>query len=278
MALAAVSYFSHLPRLKSRTMIKPLLSAFVAAATLVVSLAAGAAWAQSALTSPHGKVERREPLFLRFPEMSDRYWVNTDTMAASHKSIAIPLPRQCAFLYVDTYSKGQMSESEVQEVALSTCNRRLAELGPTGENYSVACQCKVVVSNDVLMVPRNTMPEDAYGPTSIFYRDERGNVARLNGYARYGALVGRNRSVTFNVDNPRGEQVCDGTLTSGGGASGNFSLSCFGGKFAGNGSYQSKTGAPNDHIVGQGKTSGGQPVVLVIGLPSQLAAGTYGGL
>ena len=67
-------------------------------------------------------------------------------------------------------------------------------------------------------------------------------------------------------------------LALGGGNNGTFSLSCFGGKFSGNGGYQSKNGAPNDHIVGQGKTASGQPVVLVIGLPSQLAAGTYGGL
>lgn len=274
MEIVPRSYFRHVPTLKSPAMIKTILSAFIALATVVT----GTAWAQSALTSPYGKVERREPLFLRFPDMADRYWVNTDTMAASHKALAIPLPKQCAFVYADSYSKGQMSESEVQQLALSACNRRLADLGPTGENYSFPCQCKLVVSNDVMMVPRDQMPDEAYGPTSIFYRDNSGNVARLNGYARYGALAGRNRSVTMTVENSRGEQVCDGTLTSGGGNNGTFSLSCFGGKFSGNGGYQSKNGAPNDHIVGQGKTASGQPVVLVIGLPSQLAAGTYGGL
>ena len=50
------------------------------------------AWAQSR----YGKAERRDPIFLRFPEMAERYWVNTETMAASHKSVAVPLPRQCA--------------------------------------------------------------------------------------------------------------------------------------------------------------------------------------
>jgi hypothetical protein len=275
MALAAASYFGQVLRHNPVTMTRLLLAALFSLA----SLGAGVASAQqSALTSPHGKVERREPLFLRFPEMADRYWVNTDTMAATHKAVAMPLPKQCAFTYADAYSRGQMSEREVQETALSACNRRLADLGPTGENYSFNCQCQLIVSNETLMVPRNTLPDEAYGPTSIFYRDERGNVARLNGYARYGALIGRNRSVTVNVDNPRGETVCDGTLTNTGGNNGQFSLSCFGGKFSGSGNYQSKTGAPNDHIVGQGQTARGQPVVMVIGLPSQLAAGTYGGL
>ena len=88
-----------------------------------------------------------------------------------------------------------------------------------------------------------------------------GNVARLNGLARYGALIGRDRSVTFTVDNPRGERVCDGTFTNDGPANGRFSMSCFGGKFSSNGSYQSKTGSPNDHIIARGQTGQGQPVV-----------------
>ncbi len=255
------------------TMIRTFLLILISIATLGV-----AAHAQPAAQSPYGKAERRDPIFLRFNQMADRYWVNTDTMAASHKAVAVPLPRQCAFLYADAYSKGQMSESEVQETALSTCNRRLAELGPLGENYGVNCQCKVVVSDGVYVVPRETLPDDSYGPASIFYRDDRGNVARLNGVARYGALIGRDRSVTFSVENVRAEQVCDGTFTNEGPNSGKFSLSCFGGKFAGNGSYERKAGAPNDHIIARGQTARGLPVVLVIGLPAQLAAGTYGGI
>jgi len=245
---------------------------------IAFTLLSGAALAQSAATSPYGKANQRDPLFLRFADMAERFWVNTDTMAAAHKAVAVPMPRQCAFTYADAYSRGQMSEAEVQQMALSTCNQRLAQLGPIGENYTIACQCKLVISNDMLMVPRETLPDDAYGPTSIFYRDDRGNVARLNGYARYGALAGRNRSVTLTVDNPRGERVCEGTLTSSGGPNGVYSLSCFNGRFASNGNYQSKSGAPNDHIVGQGRTQRGQPVVMVIGLPSQLAAASYGGL
>ena len=115
MEIVLRSYFRHVHTLKSPAMIKTILSAFIALATVVT----GTAWGQSAATSPYGKVERREPLFLRFSDMADRYWVNTDTMAASHKAVAIPLPKQCAFVYADSYSKGQMSESEVQQLALS---------------------------------------------------------------------------------------------------------------------------------------------------------------
>lgn len=254
-------------------MIRTLLFVLLAATAL-----ASGAGAQPASQSSYGKAERRDPIFLRFNQMADRYWVNTETMTASHKVVAVPLPRQCAFLYADSYSKGQMSESEVQEVALSNCNRRLAELGPLGENYSVNCQCKVVISDGTYVVPRDTLPDDSYGPTSIFYRDGTGNVARLNGVTRYGALIGRDRSVTFSVENVRGEQVCDGTFTNEGPNNGKFSLSCFGGKFSGNGSYERKMGAPNDHIIARGQTSRGLPVVLVIGLPAQLAANTYGGI
>lgn len=244
----------------------------IAAATL-----ASAVWAESFAQS-QGRAERRDAIFLRFPEMAERYWVNTETNAASHKVVAIPMPRQCAFLYADSYSKGQMSEREVQQLALSSCNRKLAELGPLGENYNVDCRCQVVISNEQYVVPRNTLPTESYGPVSIFYRDATGNVARLNGLARYGALIGRDRSVRFSVDNPRGEQVCEGTFTNDSPGSGRFSMSCFSGKFSSNGSYQSKMGAPNDHIIARGNTGQGQPVVMVIGLPAQMAGGLYGGV
>jgi len=235
------------------------------------------AWAQAAAQSHFGKADRRDAIFLRFPQMSERYWVSTETMAASHKSVAVPMPRQCAFVYADAYTKGAMSEREVQETALSNCNHKLAELGPLGDNYGVNCQCKLVISDETYVVPRDSLPDKAYGPISIFYRDERGNVARLNGVAHYGALIGRDRSVTFAVENPRAEPVCDGTFTNDGPGAGRFSLSCFAGKFSGNGTYQNKIGAPNDHIVGRGQTGHGQPIVLVIGLPSQLALASYGG-
>jgi hypothetical protein len=251
---------------------------FLALVLLAAAALAPAAWTQSAAQSYQGKVERRDPIFLRFPEMAERYWVTTETSAASHKVVAVPMPRQCAFLYADSYTKGQMSESEVQQMALSSCNRKLSELGPLGENYNTDCRCQVVISNERYVVPRSALPDDSYGPVSIFYRDERGNVARVNGVARYGALIGRDRSVTFSVENPRGEQVCDGTFTNDAPASGKFSLSCFAGKFSSSGLYVSKTGAPNDHIIARGQTVRGQPVVMVIGLPAQLAVATYGGI
>ena len=236
------------------------------------------AWAQTAAQSPYGKVERRDPIFLRFPAMAERFWVNTETMTASHKAVAVPMPKQCAFVYADTYTRNQMSEREVQDMALSNCNAKLNQLGPLGENYPVNCQCKVVISDGTYLLPRETLPDQAYGPASIFYRDDRGNIARLNGVARYGALIGRDRSVTFSVDNPRGETVCEGTFTNEGPNTGRFSLSCFNGRFGGNGTYQSRVGNPNDHIVARGQTAHGQPVTMVIGLPSQLAASTYGSL
>jgi hypothetical protein len=107
--------------------------------------------------------------------------LNLAVAGTNLKVVAVPMPRQCAFLYADSYSKGQMSESEVQQVAVSNCNRKLTELGPLGENYNVNCRCQVVVSNEVYVVPRDTLPTDSYGPVSIFYRDNSGNVARLNG-------------------------------------------------------------------------------------------------
>ena len=245
---------------------------------LAAALTASGVWADSVAQS-QGKAERRDAIFLRFPEMAQRYWENSETNAASHKVVAVPMPKQCAFLYADSYSRGQMSESEVQQLAVSNCSRKLQELGPLGENYNVDCRCQVILSNEHYVVPRSSLPTtESYGPVSIFYRDQTGNVARLNGLARYGALIGRDRSVTFGVDNPRGEQVCEGTFTNDAPGSGRFAMSCFNGKFSGRGTYQNKTGAPNDHIIARGQTAQGLPVVMVIGLPAQLAAGTYGGI
>ena len=95
---------------------------------------------------------------------------------------------------------------------------------------------------------------------------------------RYGALVARDRSVTFSVENIRSEPACEGTFTNETASGGRFSLSCFDGRFGGTGTYESKVGAPNDHIIARGSTRNGQPVVMVIGLPAQLAASTYGGI
>ena len=34
----------------------------------------------------------------------------------------------------------------------------------------------MVISDGAYMVPRGTLPDQAYGPASIFYRDDRGNI------------------------------------------------------------------------------------------------------
>ncbi len=68
---------------------------FLLAVVGLVTLAAGA-WAQS-----YGGAERRDPIFLRFPEMAQRFWENTETMTASHQSVAVPVPKPCAFPHAD---------------------------------------------------------------------------------------------------------------------------------------------------------------------------------
>jgi hypothetical protein len=253
-------------------------AAFLALAVLAPSAMDEGAWAQSALSSPYAKATRRDPIFLRFPEMAKRFWEDSETSVASHNALAVPMPKQCAFVYSDAYTKGQMSEREVQQTAVSTCTNHLAQMGALGENYGTPCSCQLVISDGKYVVDPQTMPDQAYGPASIFYRDPKGNVARLNGVARYGALIGRDRSVTFAVDNVRGEPACEGTFTNETVSNGRFSLSCFDGRFGGSGTYDSKLGAPNDHIIARGSTRNGQPVVMVIGLPAQLAANTYGGI
>ena len=134
--------------------------------------------------------------------------------------------------------------------------RKLSQLGPLGENYGVRLPLPGGHQRRRLSSCRaKPLPDQAYGPASIFYRDDRGNVARLNGIARYGALIGRDRSVTFAVDNPRAEPVCEGTFTNDGPSQRPLlAQSCFNGKFGGNGTYESQTGSPNDHIIARGQT------------------------
>src|SRR5260370_29183464 len=117
-------------------MIRPLLLAAFALATFSAD-----AWAQAAAQSHYGRADRRDPIFLRFPEMSERYWINTETMAASHKSVAVPLPRQCAFVYADAYTRGAMSEREVQETAVSNRDHKPPQIRPLGANYPGNRQC-----------------------------------------------------------------------------------------------------------------------------------------
>src|SRR5260370_40484704 len=134
-------------------------------AALALATFSADAWAQAAAQSRYGRADRRDAIFLRFPEMSDRYWVNTETMAASHKSVAVPLPRQCAFVYADAYTRGAMSEREVQETALSNCNRKLAELAPLGDNYGANCHSKDAPTHQPYLLPPPTIPDQPSRPT-----------------------------------------------------------------------------------------------------------------
>ncbi len=69
--------------------------------TIVFALIGIVCLGASAGAQSYGKAERRDPLFLRFPEMADRYWERSETSNASTKVVAIPMPKQCAFLYAD---------------------------------------------------------------------------------------------------------------------------------------------------------------------------------
>jgi hypothetical protein len=111
------------------------------------------------------------------------------------------------------------------------------------------------------------------GPISIVYRDNDTNERRLNGTVRYGAVLGRDLTVPFTVENERAEPVCNGTFTNEGPNNGKFSLSCFGGYFSGNGTYERKTGDSNDRFIARGQTSRGLPIMLVIGRPASSRGG-----
>jgi hypothetical protein len=109
------------------------------------------------------------------------------------------------------------------------------------------------------------------GPITIVYRDDVSNVRQLKGTAQYDGLVGRDASVSFVVANERGEQVCNGTLTRETDLVGKFSLTCFGGYFSGNGSYERKIGDRNNSFIARGQTARGLPIMLVIGHPSGIS-------
>jgi hypothetical protein len=104
------------------------------------------------------------------------------------------------------------------------------------------------------------------GPISIIYRDDASNERILNGLARYGGLLGRDQSVAFTVENERAQKYCDGTFTRAGPNNGKFTLSCI--NFSGDGSYERKTGDPNDSFIARGQTARGFPIRLMIGRPA----------
>jgi len=63
---------------------------------LALATCSANAWAQPGGQSRYGKAERRDPIFLRFPEMAERYWVNTETMAVGRYEL---------LFYVEEYYK-----------------------------------------------------------------------------------------------------------------------------------------------------------------------------
>jgi hypothetical protein len=126
-----------------------------------------------------------------------------------------------------------------------------------------------VCATTALAQPAAATPD---GPISIVYRDDVSNERTLNGVAHYGAVLGRDRSVTFIVNNQSAVPVCDGTFTREGPNNGKFSLSCLRGlrgSFSGDGTYEKKKGDSNDRFTAQGQTSLGSPIKLIVGRPAE---------
>jgi hypothetical protein len=71
-----------------------------------------------------------------------------------------------------------MSEREVQQMALSQLQRQARRARAARRELRGACQCQVIISDGVYVVPRETLPDRPTVRSSIFYRDDRGNVAR----------------------------------------------------------------------------------------------------
>ena len=60
--------------------------------TIVITLIGIVCLGASAGAQSYGKAERRDPLFLRFPEMADRYWERSETSNASTAASPPPVP------------------------------------------------------------------------------------------------------------------------------------------------------------------------------------------
>ena len=69
------TYFGHVLRLEL-----PVMNRIFGLFLLATAALASGAWAQTAAQS-QGKAERRDAIFLRFPEMAQRYWENSETNA-----------------------------------------------------------------------------------------------------------------------------------------------------------------------------------------------------
>jgi hypothetical protein len=220
-------------------------------------------------------VQENDPVFLRFPELRQRYFHNGENQIAQHKFIAMPMPKQCVYFYVDVYSRPGMSDRDTRDQALRTCNQNMQKYGSLTANYSVQCECRIVVGRDKYRLDPSALPTAGYAPLSLFYRDAAGRVARVHGYTEFALQFRPGESGSLTVFSPSGHQVCSGTISIPGAASGNFSLSCPAARFQASGQLQYIKGQP-DHTVGRGLTPSGGAVNMVIGLPSAAAQGRYG--
>jgi hypothetical protein len=245
------------------------------ARTIALALAASIA---VTLPATAQTVNQNDPVFLRFPDLRQRYFSSGETMIAQHKFIAMPMPKQCVYFYVDIYSKRGMSDRETRDQALRMCREKMEAYGPLGENYAVPCECRLVVGRDKYRLDPNLLPTTGYAPMSIFYRDPQGRGARVHGYAEFGLQFRPGESGQLTIYNPAGAQVCTGTISIPGAQSGNFTLNCPPARFQASGQLQYQTGQPKEHTVGRGVSQGGGPVTLVIGLPSGAAQARYGSL
>jgi hypothetical protein len=219
-----------------------------------------------------------DPVFLRWPELRQAFFVTSETKVATHKYVAMPMPKECAFFYADAYSTPSTGERDTRDKAVRDCNARLQQLGPLHENYPMACACRNVIGRDKYRLDFAEIPAQTYAPLSMFYRDRMGQLARLNGYAEIGIpFRGPGTAVPISVYNNTGQLVCNGTLNATAAIEGPYTLNCLRGTVVSRGVLQApRPNAPVPHSTAQGTTVQGQPTVLVIGLPAQLAFDRYG--
>lgn len=250
-------------------MVSRILAAVGLAATL--GLAAGGAGAQQI-------VNEGDPVFLRFPDLRERYFRSAETKIAQHKYVTMPMPRQCAYFYVDIYSKPSMSDRDTRNEAVNRCNANLRDYGSLSENYAVACDCRIVIARDKYRLGADELPSMGYAPVSLFYRDTGGRSVAVHGYAEFDLQFRPGSSGQLTIFTPRGQPACTGTVNTPGATAGNYSLSCFGGRFTARGDLSLVRGKPKEHTIGRGRTPQGGPVNMVIGLPSAPATSMYGSL
>ena len=219
-----------------------------------------------------------DPVFLRWPELRRAFFVTSETKVATHKYVAMPMPKECAFFYADAYSTPASGERDTRDKAIRDCNTRLQQLGPLHENYPMSCTCRNVIGRDKYRLDFAEIPAQTYAPLSMFYRDRMGQLARLNGYAEIGTpFRGPGTPVPMTVFNNTGQQVCNGSLNASAAIEGTYTLNCLRGTVISQGVLQGQRGnAPVPHSMAKGTTAQGQPTVLVIGLPAQMAFDRYG--